>query len=433
MAFREFYGEDPFYYFHSDNAKELKSAAEQELMVHPTSTPHRHESNGVVERFNQLIVDGARRLLLQSGLPGRYWHYACRAFHLARNACVKGKDGRTAWDRRFGKEFHGKLIPFGSKVLYRRPKHDAAKFAPRGSEGIMLGHHLEPGGLFKGDYLVLNIDNLLIEGNPKSTIHRMKEVVKAPGPNTYPLREAKAAKWEKASEDIVEDGILEELQVEEDVEMPTVEEIEDMERPLAIEDEVIVEGGVLQRIPRASNIYMPRVGPPPRPPVPTRPLDDSTAIMFNIENPKRPSPRSHEVYELYKTPTTVGEARRLGASTGHTKYDLSKGRAKLMGTTTVVCVGVSYALTDFEKQDPEAALAAPLLEAWCDQRSPLGETGKDFNRDVFRFTERDDLRIPSRHHEECVQGHPSTSWMPPAWITSVHAKAIVAEVEPREV
>ena len=52
---------------------------------------------------------------------------------------MKGKDGRTAWDRRFGKEFHGKLLPFGSKVIYRRPKHDAAKFAPRGSEGTMLG------------------------------------------------------------------------------------------------------------------------------------------------------------------------------------------------------------------------------------------------------------------------------------------------------
>ena len=196
MAFREFYGEDPAYYFYSDNAPELKAAAQQELMVHLTSTPHRPESNGVVERFNQLIVDGARCLLLQSGLPGRYWHYACRAFLLARNALVKGKDGNTSWSRRFGKNFHGKLIPFGAKVLYRRPKHDAAKFAPRGSEGIMLGHHLEPGGIFKGDYLVLNIDNLI--GTPaRSTIHRVKEVVRAPGPNEYPLREAQRAKRDR--------------------------------------------------------------------------------------------------------------------------------------------------------------------------------------------------------------------------------------------
>ena len=261
-----------------------------------------------MKRFNQLIVDGARCLLLQSGLPGRYWHYAYRAFLLARNACVKGKDGRTAWDRRFGKEFHGKLIPLGSKVIYRRPKHDAAKFAPRGSEGIMLGHHLGPGGLFKGDYLVLKNDNLLIEGNPKSTIHRLREVVRAPGPNTYPLREAKIAKRERATEDIVEDGILEELEVAEDVDMPTMEGIEDMELQLAIEDEVIVEGGALQRILRASRIYMPRVGPPPRHPVPDGPLDDSMAIKLNIENPKRPSSRSHEV----RSTSSTRWPRRLG-------------------------------------------------------------------------------------------------------------------------
>ena len=65
--------------------------------------------------------------------------------------------------------------------------------------------------------------------------------------------------------------------------------------------------------------------------------------------------------------TTVGEARRLGASTAHIKYHFSKGHAKLEGTTAVVCFGFSYILTEFEKQGPEAALAAPLLEAWCGQ------------------------------------------------------------------
>ena len=135
----------------------------------------------------------------------------------------------------------------------------------------------------------------------------MKEIVRAPGPNAYPLRDAKNAKRERAAEDIVEDGILEELEVEVDVEAPTMEEIEDMERPLAVEDEMIVEGGALQRIPRASRIYMPRVGPPPRPPVPDGRLDDSVGIEFKIENPKRPSSRSHEVYELYKMAHEVYE------------------------------------------------------------------------------------------------------------------------------
>ena len=91
---------------------------------------------------------------------------------------------------------------------------------------------------------------------------------------------------------------------------------------------------------------------------------------------------------------TVCEARRLGVSTGHIKYDLSKGHAKLLGATAVVCFGPSYTLSDFEKQDPEAALAAPLLEAWCDEKYFLGEIGTDLNRDIFRSQEKDDLSIP---------------------------------------
>ena len=247
----------------------------------------------------------------------------------------------------------------GALHMYRRPKHDAAKFAPRGSEGIMLGHHLEPGGFFKGDYLVLNIDNL-VSVPSRSTIYRVMEVARAPGPNEYPLRDVLREKRARDMADIVEDGILETLGEEEDVEQQTLEEIEDMERMLALGDEIVA---VECRIPRAARIYMPRIGPPPRPPLPDGHLDDSTAIKFNIENPKRPASRACEVYELYKTAKSVGEARRLGASTGHIKYDLGKGYAKLEGLTAVVCVGPSHALADFEKQDPEAVLAAPLLEA----------------------------------------------------------------------
>ena len=46
----------------------------------------------------------------------------------------------------------------------------------------LRGHHagpLEPGGLFNGDYLVSSLDNLLIESGPKSTIYRVKEVLRA--------------------------------------------------------------------------------------------------------------------------------------------------------------------------------------------------------------------------------------------------------------
>ena len=98
----------------------------------------------------------------------------------------------------------------------------------------MLGHYLEPSGLFKIDYLVLSFDSFSVEDRPKFIIHRVNEIVKAPWPNAYPLRDVKTAKRERATEDIVEDGMFEEFEVEVDVEAPTMEEIEDMERPLAV-------------------------------------------------------------------------------------------------------------------------------------------------------------------------------------------------------
>ena len=168
----------------------------------------------------------------------------------------------------------------------------------------MPGHNLEPSRLFKIDYLVLKLDKFLVEDRAKSTIHRVKEIVSAPGPNAYPLRDVKTALRERPTNNVVDNDILKEFKVDMDVEAPTMEEIEDMERPLAVEDEMIVERIALQRIPRASRIYVPRVGPPPRPPVPDEPLDHSVGIEFKIDNQKNPASRS---YDLYVRPLQDGQ------------------------------------------------------------------------------------------------------------------------------
>ena len=91
MALREFYGEDQFYFFYSDNAPELK------LMLHLTSTSDRPQSNGVIERFIELVVDGARCLLHQSGLPLRYWTFAACAFCHGRNLSLAAVHGEIPW------------------------------------------------------------------------------------------------------------------------------------------------------------------------------------------------------------------------------------------------------------------------------------------------------------------------------------------------
>ena len=119
LALREFYGEDQFYFMYSDNAPELKSACASELMLHLSSTPNRPKSNSIVERFIQLIVEGTRCLLYQSGLPPRYWSLAARAFCLGRNTTLPAHHKATPWAAKNGSEFGGKLMPFGCKVKFR--------------------------------------------------------------------------------------------------------------------------------------------------------------------------------------------------------------------------------------------------------------------------------------------------------------------------
>ena len=123
------------------------------------------------------------------------------------------------------------------------------------------------------------------------------------------------------------------------------------------------------RIPRASRIYIPRVGPP-APPT-KRELRDDLPVTFQVENPKLPGSKVHAAYERYKTATTVGEARALGESRSIIRYDIDKGYAKCLATPAVVVLAL-------------AATFSPLVEAWCAEDSELGKVGELRGRRVIR-------------------------------------------------
>ena len=117
------------YFFYSDNAPKLKRAASNELMLHLASTSNRPQSNGVIERFIQLVIDGAQCLLHQIDLPLRYWTLAARAFCHGRKVSLAAFHGETPWKAKYGENFPGRLIPFGSKVTFWPPVHEGAKCA----------------------------------------------------------------------------------------------------------------------------------------------------------------------------------------------------------------------------------------------------------------------------------------------------------------
>ena len=319
-AVKEFGGAVKWTYFFTDGAKELKkAAADLGSTVHLSSTPYRPESNGIIERRVGVISDGVRCLLGQSGLPHGWWTYAARAFCHGLNI-RKNVNGMSPWHRRCGQPWPDKdNFAFGQQVHFRKPLpyKQAEKFAPRGSQGVFVGWFLLPGGVYKGDMLIVDLDELA--SSPPGAaprVYRVKEVRVPEIGTVFPLRVAHLEARQRMLADTV-DFIDDPTAPEEIIE----EQDDDMNDDDDDNAEAPDDGSqALVRIPRGRRIYIPRVGPRPVPP-----LNDSLEIQFDQANPKRAPSASHDLYELYKHARTVGEARRLGATTGHVRYDLKKG------------------------------------------------------------------------------------------------------------
>ena len=73
-------------------------------------------------------------------------------------------DGKTPYERRFGKTLEGPIIPFGSLVDYcpisAKDKSRIHQFGMQVLRGLFLGYALYAGGIWKGDILVADIEEL---------------------------------------------------------------------------------------------------------------------------------------------------------------------------------------------------------------------------------------------------------------------------------
>ena len=83
-------------------------------------------------------------------------------------------DGKTPYERRFGKPFEGPIIPFGSLVEYYY--HISAKeqsrihqFGKKVLPGLFLGYALYAGRIWKGALLVADLEELVRMDALKST------------------------------------------------------------------------------------------------------------------------------------------------------------------------------------------------------------------------------------------------------------------------
>ena len=177
---------------YSDNAHEFDYAVKQLQARHNTSREYVDQNKAVIEREIRTILEGTRANLVQSGLPDQFWPLASQHHAISLNVSKRLDNGLVPWNQRFGSDFQGVLVPFGAKILYwadpkqKQPKR--SKFAGTGIEGIFLGYHIQPGFVFKEEYLVAPLQgiNEAIENDAFRTF-RAKRLELLEGKFQFPL------------------------------------------------------------------------------------------------------------------------------------------------------------------------------------------------------------------------------------------------------
>ena len=89
-----------------------------------------------------------------------FWTFAAPYYCLL-EALTKDKDGEVLYQKWTGKDFMGKLIPFGARIEYRVPEtrqdERPASWAPQATTGIFAGYEIDAGGHWNKLYKVWNI------------------------------------------------------------------------------------------------------------------------------------------------------------------------------------------------------------------------------------------------------------------------------------
>ena len=149
---------------YTDNSLEFGKACEDLSWNHCTSTPHRSETHVIAERAVRRIKDGTFAALLQSGLDGKWWADSMECYCYLRNIQDLLSDGKTPYEKRFGMPFNGPVVPHGAMVEYHPiSANDLSRLHQFGSKvlpGFFLGYVLSAEGIWKGDVMVADIEEL---------------------------------------------------------------------------------------------------------------------------------------------------------------------------------------------------------------------------------------------------------------------------------
>jgi len=147
--------------FYCDNGGELESASRQLGWRRPTSTPGVPQTNGLAERCIRKVKEGGASGVVQSGFKGKWWwKYADKHYTAFKNIAIV--DGDSSYNRRHKNgHFPGENFSFGSRVDFLpTPGTKRDGFDEKTMVGLFVGYHFLPGGIWSGDYLVVELEPL---------------------------------------------------------------------------------------------------------------------------------------------------------------------------------------------------------------------------------------------------------------------------------
>jgi hypothetical protein len=131
----------------SDNGSEFKNLQveeylEEEGIKHEFSAPYTPQKNGLVERKNRTLIDMARTMLGEYKMPERFWSEAVNiACHAINRLYLHRLLKKTSFELLTGNKPNVSYFRvFGSNcyILVKKGRH--SKFAPKVTEGFLLGY-----------------------------------------------------------------------------------------------------------------------------------------------------------------------------------------------------------------------------------------------------------------------------------------------------
>jgi hypothetical protein len=108
---------------------------------HQRTAPYTPQQNGAAERLNRTLMEKARPMLVESGLPLKLWIEAVATANYLRNRSPVAGSKKTPFETFFRRRSDVKhLRTFGATAYALKPDKDVRKLDAKGVKGILVGY-----------------------------------------------------------------------------------------------------------------------------------------------------------------------------------------------------------------------------------------------------------------------------------------------------